>query len=323
MKVENNIVYRLSLLWAFAEGGLGGIMHLLHIPMTGFIVGAISVIINVFIAAYSKINSRLMLSSLGLVLLCKFALSPHSPLGAYIAVSFQGILAILIFKLIGLNRISIFTYATVVMLENSIQKPIMGYLIFGDELAQGIVITINKFFKNIESTQNFLATLIGIYFSIYAVWGIVIGNWAYQFLQSIENFKLENKGVHFTQRGINERMKDHRKIISSIILFSLIFFFLFFYFSAAKVHWSVYLLKAITWFVLLAFILPYFLRLILKFYSKKEESTIQQSLIFMPKIKENFLLSFDLLKDKKGIAKVREFIFYIIYLNVFYSIDES
>ena len=51
MTQENNTIFRLTMLWAFAEGGLGGIMHLLHIPMTGFIVGGISIIINVFIAA--------------------------------------------------------------------------------------------------------------------------------------------------------------------------------------------------------------------------------------------------------------------------------
>ena len=317
------IILRLTYLWAFTEGGLGGIMHLLHIPMTGFIIGGISVIINVFIASYSKINVRVMLSSLGLVLLCKFALSPHSPLGAYVAVGFQGLLAMSIFSLTGIKRWSILLYAIIVMLENAIQKPIMAYLIFGDELIQGILITVNKFFKNFENTESFLTGLTILYFAIYGVWGIVIGNWASAFLHTIENLKLEIPVINTSQNTTIARANNHKKILISILVFSAIFFFLFFYFSSARVHWTIYAAKAIVWFILLAFILPYLLRLILNYFMKKNESSVQHSLSFMPQIKENFFLSFDLVQKEKGISKIRNFIYYSIYLNVFQSSDES
>jgi hypothetical protein len=317
LKVENNIVYRLSLLWAFAEGGLGGIMHLLHIPMTGFVVGGISVIINVFIAAYSKINRRIMLSSLGLVLLCKFALSPHSPFGAYVAVGFQGILAVLVFSLTGIRKWSIMLYAILVMLENAIQKPFMAYLIFGDELIQGILLTVNKFFKNIQNTENFLTGMTILYFSIYGVWGIMIGNWTNSFLQNIESFKLEMPMMHTSNSTTIARARNHKKVLLSILVFSFIFFFLFIYFSSAKIHWTIYAVKAIVWFILLAFILPYILGLILKHFMKKNESSVLHSLSFMPQIKENFFISFDLAQKEKGFSKIRNFIFYSIYLNVF------
>lgn len=323
MKVENNIVYRLSLLWAFAEGGLGGIMHLLHIPMTGFVVGGISVIINVFIAAYSKINRRIMLSSLGLVLLCKFALSPHSPVGAYVAVGFQGILAVIIFSLTGIRKWSIMLYAILVMLENAIQKPFMAYLIFGDELIQGILLTVNKFFKNIQNTENFLTGMTILYFSIYGVWGMVIGKWTSSFLHNIESFKLEMPMINTSNSTTISRAKNHKKTLISILVFSVIFFFLFFYFSSTKVPWTIYAVKAIVWFILLAFILPYILGLILKYFMKKNESSVLHSLSFMPQIKENFFLSFDLAQKEKGFSKIRNFIYYSIYLNVFHSSNES
>lgn len=312
-------ILRLTYLWAFAEGGLGGMMHLLHIPMTGFLIGGISVIINVFIAAYSKVNARTMLSSLGLVLLCKFALSPHSPLGAYVAVSFQGILALLIFSIVGVNRFSILLYAILVMLENAIQKPLMAYLIFRDELIQGISITVNKFFKNRQLTENFLFGLTSIYFGIYTIWALIIGHWAYAFLGSIEKFKLDSS-ILLNQRQLpSEKPRGNKKVIWVIMTFSVIFFFLFFYFSSVKVHWTIYALKAFTWFLILALILPFILRFILQYFSKRSESKVLHSLSLMPAIKENMRRSFEFVSKDHGFAKIRNFMFYSIYLNVFHS----
>jgi hypothetical protein len=322
MTQENNTTFRLTILWAFAEGGLGGLMHLLHIPMTGFIVGGISIIINVFIAAYSKINARIMLSSLGLVLLCKFALSPQSPLGAYVAVSFQGLLAIGIFKLGGINKISILFYAIIVMLENAIQKPLMAYLIFGDELLQGIELVVNKFFKNLAQTKNFLSFMTFLYFAIYAAWGVVIARWSYHFSHSIESYTLDKKALMSIEKSEERPARSYRKSILSILLISFIFFFIFFYFSSQKISWSAYALKAIAWFLLLGFILPIILRRGLKYFSKAESTSIDRALSFMPRIKQNFFYSIDLVHDKKGLAKVKQFIFFIVFLNVFYSDDD-
>jgi len=322
MTQENNTIYRLTMLWAFAEGGLGGLMHLLHIPMTGFIVGGISIIINVFIAAYSKINARIMLSSVGLVLLCKFALSPQSPLGAYVAVSFQGLLAIFIFKLAGVNRMSILFYAILVMLENAIQKPLMAYLIFGDELLQGIALVVNKFFKNLDYTNDFLRAMTFIYFTIYATWGAIIARWSHHFLHSIEDYKLEREIILSIEKAKEQPTRSYRKTILSILLISSIFFFVFFYFSSHQISWSLYALKAIIWFLLLGFILPIILRLVLKYFSRAESTSVARALSFMPRIKQNFFYSIELARDKKGLAKVKQFIFFIVFLNVFHSDDD-
>jgi len=319
---NSEITLRLTYLWAFAEGGLGGMMHLLHIPLTGFIIGGISIIINVFIASYSRMNVKTMLGSLGLVLLCKFALSPHSPLGAYVAVSFQGILALLIFSLIGIHRWSILLYAVIVMIENALQKPIIAYLIFGNELVQGITLTVNKFFKNSQHTEKFLTGLTSIYFATYIIWGLIIAHWAHLFLHSIENFKMENT-VPISQRKNTEKTKGPSKALWSILIACTVFFFLFSYFSSAKTHWALYLSKVLVWFFLLAFILPYILRFILKHFIKKSKSTITHALSSIEEIKENLNKSFDLANKEKGLKKVRNFIFYSIYLNVFYTNHDS
>ena len=315
------IIFRLTYLWAFAEGGLGGFMHLLHIPMTGFIVGGIAVIINVFLAAYSKVNYRIMLSSLGLVLLCKFALSPQSPLGAYVAVSFQGLLAIGIFKLGGANRVSILFYAILVMLENALQKPLMAYLIFGDELLQGIALVVNKFFKNLEHTKGFLSTMTFLYFAIYLAWGTIIARWSYQFLHSIETYTIHKETLISIEKSNEHPTRSYRKSILSIVLISAVLFFVFFYFSSYKISWSVYAIKAIAWFLLLGFILPMILRLALKHFSRAESTSVARALSFMPRVKQNFFHSIELVRDKKGLGKVKQFIFFIVYLNVFHTDD--
>jgi hypothetical protein len=116
--------------------------------------------------------------------------------------------------------------------------------------------------------------------------------------------------------------RSYRKSILSILLISSIFFFVFFYFSSHQISWSLYALKAIIWFLLLGFILPIILRLVLKYFSRAESTSVARALSFMPRIKQNFFYSIELARDKKGLAKVKQFIFFIVFLNVFHSDDD-
>src|SRR4051812_9858770 len=91
-------VSRLTALWALSESGLGGIMHAMKIPLTGFFVGGFAVIIIALIAHFSDKSLRAILQSTLLVILVKAAVSPQSPFMAYIAVAFQGVAGALIFS---------------------------------------------------------------------------------------------------------------------------------------------------------------------------------------------------------------------------------
>ena len=104
---NKSALLKLTYFWAFIEAGLGGLLHFLHIPITGFVVGGFAVVLIVLIAKYSNNNSRMIINALGLVLMIKFLLSPYSPYGAYIAVGFQGILAALIFSIGRINSLTI------------------------------------------------------------------------------------------------------------------------------------------------------------------------------------------------------------------------
>jgi hypothetical protein len=195
----------------------------------------------------------------------------------------------------------------------------MAYLIFGDELLQGIELVVNKFFKNIAQTKNFLSSITFLYFAIYAAWGVVIARWSYHFLQSIESYTLDKKALMSIEKSEERPARSYSKSILSVLL---IFFILFFYFSSQKISWSLYALKAIIWFLLLGFILPIILRLVLKYFSRAESTSVARALSFMPRIKQNFFYSIELARDKKGLAKVKQFIFFIVFLNVFHSDDD-
>ena len=81
-------VERLTVLWALTESGLGGMMHAFRLPFTGLLVGGVAIILIIMLAHYSNNNVQQILKALIIVLIVKISVSPHSPLGAYLAVSF-------------------------------------------------------------------------------------------------------------------------------------------------------------------------------------------------------------------------------------------
>ena len=179
---------RLIALWAFSESGLGGIMHAFKIPFTGFVLGAVSLLIMALIARNNiKVRSAIIEATL-LVLLVKFMVSPQSPPGAYIAVAFQGLTGAILFSLFGVNSLSTAAAGLVCMVESALQKIITTTLLFG----QNIWTAIDLFFKsilkdlNIAPTTNFSWLIIIFYVGVYGVWGIIAGIYANRFSKNLE-----------------------------------------------------------------------------------------------------------------------------------------
>ena len=96
-------IQRLTALWAFAESGLGGLMHALQIPFTGLVVGGMAVMIISLIAEISEHDHKQVLKSALVVLIVKAMVSPYTPFPAYIAVSFQAMLGYALFSLFPIN----------------------------------------------------------------------------------------------------------------------------------------------------------------------------------------------------------------------------
>lgn len=117
-------IYRLTALWAFIEVGIGGILHAAKIPITGFVVGAMAVTILTLIARLSDENKRAtILQAVIVVVLIKATVTPHSGIGAYLAVLFQGAMSMLFFPLLNFKLAAILV-ATLSMAESASQKNI-------------------------------------------------------------------------------------------------------------------------------------------------------------------------------------------------------
>lgn len=86
MSKENQLaISRLTALWALSESGLGGMMHAVKIPFTGFFLGGFAIVIITLIAHFSKTPFKSILQATLLVILVKAAASPHSPPMAYLS----------------------------------------------------------------------------------------------------------------------------------------------------------------------------------------------------------------------------------------------
>ncbi|GEC77815.1 hypothetical protein [Flavobacterium aquatile] len=322
---NDGILLNLTSFWIFVEGGLGGAMHLLHIPFTGFLIGGFSVITNILIAYFSN-NSKQFLKSLSIVLLAKLLISPYSPPGAYVAVFFQGVLASFIFPVFKLNAFSVFLYSLLVMLESAIQKPLMAYLIFGNELWQGITFFITTFFKNNQASQFILKILIVIYFTIYAIWAYLIGIWALSFIKNYTLFKKKYSSalneVPYKKLAIANINGSTKKIGLFILLFFLLSISLIAVFTNTQ-SVSLYLIKTCLILILFYKITPE----LLLFYQKKTQfkkkhivNKVQEliSLMYQNSWRANIIS-----KQYKGLKRIEVFVHLMIWLNVFNNGEET
>lgn len=199
-------INRLTALWALSEAGLGGIMHALKVPFTGFFVGGFAVVLIALIAFYSNCNFRSIVQATLLVLLVKAGSSPHSPVTAYIAVAFQGIIGAVIFYALRYNRWSCILFGSVALLESALQKILVTTLIFGKSIWQAIDIFMESIFKDLHIANNisYSELVIILYVLSYLVLGIYLGFLAANLPKNILKRKL-NVLEKFRQLPVSTR----------------------------------------------------------------------------------------------------------------------
>lgn len=316
-------IQKLILLWGFVESGLGGMMHLLQIPFTGFVIGAFSIIINVLLVRYSRFSLRIHLFALGLVLLIKFTLSPHSPLGAYLAVAFQGLLAALWFKSLGIHRFSVLGYALLVMWESALQKPLMATLIFGQALWEGVYEVADRFLGLGDHTEVVIWGLLGAYLGIYTLWGMLIGWWSFSFVHRIDDFShtfrqslreegWETKLPEYTAGKVpRQNHYGWWAIAAALLLLTL-----------SWLSWQngwLYALRTLLLLLLVSLVLPWLLRQLLRRYAQKREQQLRQIIDELPAIRARFLQAYQMSKKETGLGRIKRFLLAGIYLNLFYE----
>ncbi len=196
MKTQTNsgtngvVIERLTALWALNECGLGGFMHAFNSPFTGIIVGGISVLLVSLIALHSEKAWPIILKSLGLVLLVKATVSPHSPIPAYFAVSFQALLGALMYSIFSVNLFSVVLVSMVTFLESALQKLLTLTIVYGQSLwnsldayGKWVVAKFPSIPFDISST-----TVIYLYVGTYGLAGFLLGLFIFNVIRRIKDY---------------------------------------------------------------------------------------------------------------------------------------
>lgn len=319
---NKNAVLKLTWLWAFVEAGLGGLLHFFHVPVTGLVIGGFAVIIIILIAKYSGNHFGTMVNALLIVLAIKFILSPFSPFGAYVAVGFQGLLGAIIFSIFGTNKGATIAFSIVVMVESAIQKPLMALLILGNNFWKAAVLFLqNTFSLNAQSIQNAAVLLFIVYVLLYIFWGIMIAVWANYIKRNIETISIDKDRIESMKTELLTKQKAGNKARVGVKKILLIGSFLVIValFIVSGLLSPTYLIRIAVVLLIFVVVIPFLMRQFQQFLLKKNYESVSIAIKATPIIKNNTIIAYQLTRPLGSFKKIRNFILYAIWLNVFYE----
>ncbi len=317
-------IQKLIALWAFCESGLGGLLFALKIPLTGFLVGGFAVIIISLIAHFTKGDHKQVLQATLLVLMVKAAASPHSPLPAYLAVAFQGVLGALLFRFIKNRMLACILLGTIAMIESAWQKLIVLTLIFGNSFWKAL----DSFFQSVAQffhmgkNVSFSFWLIVLYSAIYSVWGLIIGIWAARLpgqLLGEKEFALANIGRE-TDILVAAKKKNgwvKKLVYLLVILLSIVVIFV----AEQKKGAAVYVIfRTLAAIVLLYFVVaPAAKWAVMKLINKstgKNKQAVENIMQLLPEINLHARAAWRYSKNNyKGISRLQKFVLILILLT--------
>ena len=131
-------VERLTALWALNEAGLGGLIHAMRVPFTGIVVGSTAVVLVALIAFFAERKAKAVLKATVIVLLVKAAASPHTPLPAYVAVTFQGLAGALLFGMLPSMRLGALLLGLLALWQGAAQKLLVMTILYGKSLWEAV-----------------------------------------------------------------------------------------------------------------------------------------------------------------------------------------
>jgi hypothetical protein len=324
---HEHIIPRLTALWALSESGLGGFMHAVKIPFTGFFLGGFAIIMITLIALHShKPFTQIMKATL-LVVLVKATASPQSPPMAYFAVAFQGLSGAIIFAL-GVNRVFAIAFGAVALFESAIQKFITATLIFGKSIWEAADALFNSIAKDLGMSHDvaFSFWLIGIYTGVYTIWGMLLGNWSYSLPASLLATKASiieqaNKLTN-TQLPESKKKKGNMKLIS---LFFILLFIISIFLLQGNSQQAMYsITRTVAALLLLYFVLAPITKYLFATWatrqSSKRASDIKQILDALPQLRNHLSSAMQLAKlNHKGLKVYRAFVINLIVLSIYHD----
>ncbi len=332
--------YRLIALWAVCEGTLGGIIHGFQLPITGLIVGSSAVIIICLIGFYVPEKGAILRATI-LVCIFKLMLSPHSPIGAYYAVLFQGVLGELFFYNKKYYKTSCIIFATLALAESGAQGIIVPTLIYGMDFWKAV----NKFISNLtnqENVTNYSLYIGAGYLFLHIIVGFCIGLIASRIPTSVpkwkNDFTINDAGIKNTNTVSNNPdlpiKTGHKKRLFRSGLF-IIWIALSLLWLQGILHIGEPLLIPdevahilmrsfliiLTWYFLVGPLLLKLLKRWLEKQQSKYQNSISEILLLIPSTNALVQQSWNYTSGRKGIRRLNVF-FKVVMVNALIPMGE-
>ncbi len=327
---RNLAIERLTALWALNESGLGGILHALQIPFKGIVLTGFAVILITLTGYYSRNKFRDIMKATAIVLIIKLMVSPHTPVTAYLAVSFQGLMGALLFNYLANFRVAAFTLAFLAFMESALQRLVVLTVVFGKPLWESVNVFFDYIFRELhligqEETTSASYWVIGFYVGAYVMIGLMTGLFAGRIPQKLTTADLkvkypfgETKDVDLVEKKKQSRPVWKRRKWSLLAVLFLITLIL--YLLSEEYQWTIGLyVFARTLFVIGIWYLvagPLALSLIRKILRKKKKKysvEIDKTLLYLPELRRIIAWAWKNAREEKGVRRITYFIELIFY----------
>ena len=333
MKHHNNtlVIERLTALWALNECGLGGLMHAFNTPFTGIIVGGISILLISLIAVYSSDPKRDLIKALSIVLLVKLSVSPHSPVTAYVAVSFQAFMGMLLYSTFSVNRITVVLLGALTFFESAIQKIITLTLIYGQSVWEAIDIYTAWINSKFDGLAPLLSSkgLILTYITVYVLAGILVG---VLILRTIDLMRfIETKDlVEITSASLQEpltkRKRKNFRLVRFWLITTLLILIALIYLNADLGGWEmgVYLVARSLfiigiWYLIIGPLLLKALQQLLAKRASRYKYELEHTLDLLPHLKSIVRSAWRDSRSQKGVTRMQHFLATSIVYSVHFN----
>lgn len=287
--INRHAVDRITVLWAITECGLGGFFHAIQSPFTGLLVGGLSVT-YISLIAWNSIEenagrtiqiARSIAKAAVTVIIAKAIISPHSPVGAYLAVSIQAILGIVIYSLLPSFKISAILLGITSTTASALQKVFVLWIVFGQSFFESIDQFSNSISERLTDTPlgfsiSYASAL--AFVAIYAAGGLFIGIIIAQIPKALLTHR-ERLAVLLSEFNGEQNTQQPKRskiwIVAVVLgLFLLALAFQFFFVSAdAALTQLIRTISIIAvWFIIIQPSIQWFIRLYAKRKSLETES---------------------------------------------------
>jgi len=233
---------RIIALWALSEATLGGVLHALRLPLTGLFVGSMAVIFITMLSLFGTKSSGILRATL-IVMIVKMLISPHTPVNAYAAIAFQGILGAFLFNILKSVRTAALLLGILSLLQSALQKLLIITLVFGlnfweaTDLFTSYVLGQIPFLSQHSEQISFVALITAVYIFLHLTAGVLAGYWApvigrnlvTSLKQMTDYSAIQNKFDQYSNREITKKGKLRKRLTYLAIVIISLFIFLLSY----------------------------------------------------------------------------------------------